>query len=211
VGLNDRDRKKLWTKSGGRCSFRFKGEVCNQLLISEEYGKEIILGEECHIVDKRTSTSRYIPNFPEVDSYNNMILLCKKHHTTIDDNDKAFTIEMLQTMKKEHESSIEERLGTKEIRRIEIKDSIFKTVAKNGDEAIGMEVNQPAQLSNVRSEIETENVRRVVGFSTNQPLTSIIITCSNCGRNFPAVFTGSLPSCIICRFCSHPNEINKKF
>jgi len=54
MGLSGRDRKTLWTKAGNRCSYRFKGEVCNKLLVYEDGGKLVNIGEECHIVGLNT-------------------------------------------------------------------------------------------------------------------------------------------------------------
>lgn len=71
-----------------------------------------------------------------------------------------------------------------------------------------MEVNRPAQLSNVKSELIADNVRRAVGFSTNQGLTSIIKTCSNCNRPFPLVFTGLPSSRVKCPHCGKDNKID---
>lgn len=208
MSLKASERKILWTKAGNRCSYRYKGEICDEELVISNNGKDELVGEECHIVGKKPSSARYILDFPERDSYSNLILMCPKHHKIIDKNEDIYTVKVLRSMKKAHEESIAERIKKKEIKPIIIKDSVFRTEAKDTDEAIGMEVNRPAQLSNVKSELIADKVRRAVGFSTNQGLTSMIKTCSNCNRLFPLAFTGLPPSRAKCPYCGKDNKID---
>lgn len=89
-----------------------------------------------------------------------------------------------------------------------IKDSEFTTDVKDAKEAIGMEVNRPAVLNNVRSKLTvTGNVERAVGFSTNQSMTGIMAFCRNCGQPVPAACTGRhLSVKVRCRNCGTENE-----
>lgn len=208
MGLSEHDRKILWAKAGNLCSYHYGHDICDEELVISNNREVTLAGEECHIVGEKPRSARYIADFPGRDTYSNRILMCRKHHKVIDDNEDIYTSEILRTMKKEHEKSIAERIKRKEIKPIVIKDSVFRTVAKNADEAIGMEVNKPAQLSNVKSELIADNVRKVTGFSTNQGLTSIITTCSNCNRPFPLVYTGPPSSKAMCPHCGEENIID---
>lgn len=199
MSIGVRDRKLLWTKAGNRCSFRYNGYVCDkELIISGD--NNVIIGKECHIVDTNQHTSRF-KDIPNKDSYDNLILMCGEHHDMIDSDGDKFTTKILKEMKESHESSIADRLEMKEIEPLIIRDSFFKTEAKNVDEAIGMEVNRPAQLQNVKSELKVEYAKKAVGFSTNQGLTSIITFCSDCHKPVPFAFTGKPPAYANCSYC----------
>ena len=201
MSIDVRDRKLLWTKAGNRCSFRYNGFVCDKELIVRDGDDNVIIGKECHIVDKNPNTSRFIKDFPNKDSNDNLILMCGEHHDIIDSDGDKFTTKVLKEMKESHEKSIADRLEMKEIEPLIIRDSFFETEAKNVDEAIGMEVNRPAQLQNVKSKLIVENAKKAVGFSTNQGLTGIITFCSVCHNQVPFACTGKPPAYTNCPYC----------
>ncbi len=99
MGLSVHDRKILWTKAGNRCSYYYGQEHCEEELVKLVNGKPILVGDECHIVGEKAGSPRYVTGFPEVDSYNNRILMCKKHHKVIDDNQSEYTAECCQSAK----------------------------------------------------------------------------------------------------------------
>jgi hypothetical protein len=74
--------------------------------------------------------------------------------------------------------------------RMTIKDSRFKAKVKRAEKASAMEVNTPAELSNVEAQLEAEDVKDAAAFRTNQGLHSNLIMCS-CGKTFSYVCTGS--------------------
>ena len=201
--MTDHDRKLLWTKAGNRCSYRFNGVICDEELIKNDNCNNVIIGDECHIVAKHKSTSRWMEEFQDRDGYENIILMCKIHHKMIDSLSETFTVDILKHMKNEHESNISERLKNKEIEPLIIKDSFFNTEVKNADKAVGMEVNRPAQLSNVKSNLKVENVKEAIGFSTNQGMHSILAFCKNCNKPFSYACVGNLPSILICPHCNY--------
>jgi len=195
--------------AGNRCSYRYRGEVCDKELVIKEGNNNVTLvGHECHIIGEQPKSARHVPNYEGINEYDNLILMCPNHHRIIDDNENDYTADVLRKMKAMHEKSIAERLGKKEIERIIIKDSAFRTEVKKADEAIGMEVNKPAELNNVKSELIVEDARRAVGFSTNQGLTAIMMICSNCNKPIPRAYTGAPPSSIICPHCGHENPLH---
>lgn len=88
---------------------------------------------------------------------------------------------------------------------LKIKDSEFKTEVENAKVAVGMEVNRPAELDGVKSEVTARNVERVVGFTTNQPMTVIAGTCRKCNGPLTSVTLGERPSVLICKNCGEEN------
>jgi DNA-directed RNA polymerase subunit RPC12/RpoP len=210
LSIHDQDRKILWTKSGNRCSYNYGGEHCDEELVQLVNGRHVLVGDECHIVGGKSGSPRYVAGSPKLDTYDNLILMCKKHHKIIDDNEGEYPAELLLEMKRSHEKSIAERMKTKEIQPLIIKDSIFRTVVERADEATGMEVNRPAQFQNVTSELIARDVKSVTGFKTNQTLNAIIMTCSKCGNPFPFASTGTPPRVINCPHCGYGNILNSR-
>jgi hypothetical protein len=106
--IKDSDRKILWTKAGNRCS------ICVQTLtLNTESGKNLVLGEEAHIISRQVNGPRY-QILEEYDSYDNLILLCPNHHATVDKDEKAYSVEKLKDFKKKHEERIETSTNPKE-------------------------------------------------------------------------------------------------
>lgn len=129
ANITVKDRKKLWVRSGNLCSF----PGCMNELIEEDY--ETILGDEAHIVAENLNGPRGDYSLPteEVNKYENLILLCKKHHKIIDDNPKYYTVESLHGFKKRHERWVKENLEKKGISDIWHEDDIelhYDTFAK---------------------------------------------------------------------------------
>ena len=102
MSITDKTRKLLWGRSGSRCA------DCEAKLImdSTPHDDESVVGEECHIVSRRPSGPRHVPAFPscEIDSYDNLLLLCRTHHKIVDDQPSTFTPEVLHQMKDNHEA-----------------------------------------------------------------------------------------------------------
>lgn len=206
--LSDRDRKILWSKAGNRCSYNFSGETCDAELVKNDNDKLIVLGEECHIVGEKPRSARYLEEYPERETYNNAILMCRIHHKILDDNADVYTLEALHEMKDAHEKSIQLAKENKTMQFLTIKDAEFLTIVEKAQRAVGMEINQPAQLTNVKSELRARDVQEAVGFSTNQGLTSITIVCS-CNQSFPAVFVGTPPEYVDCPNCGRKHKIHR--
>jgi hypothetical protein len=67
---------------------------------------ETLTGEVCHIKGARPGSARYDPAQTEVErhAYGNLVLMCPTHHTVIDDDEEAYTVERLYKIKATHEA-----------------------------------------------------------------------------------------------------------
>ena len=65
------------------------------------------MGEICHIKAVSPGGPRYNPvqTDEERHGFENLILLCGKHHTVVDDDEGAYTVQRLADMKKAHEAA----------------------------------------------------------------------------------------------------------
>jgi HEAT repeat protein len=113
--ISSKTRKLLWGRSGNRCA------LCQRLLYEEESEIDVavILGEECHIVAKNNKGPRGNSEKPreELDSYENLIILCPTHHELVDKQFKKYTTSYLGDMKKSHEAWVEETLSRRDKNR----------------------------------------------------------------------------------------------
>jgi len=106
--ITDKTRKLVWGKSGNRCA------MCQHVLCVDTTPEddESIVGDECHIVSKKENGPRYDPCYPDnkLDSYENLILLCRIHHKQIDDQYTTYTAEILRKIKENHEKWVSRQL-----------------------------------------------------------------------------------------------------
>lgn len=98
MSVTARVRRILWVKAGGRCS------ICQEQLATDAMGDDdpSVFGEECHIVAQSPGGPR-ADEIADIDGYDNLILLCRKHHKQVDDQRTHFTVERLREIKREHE------------------------------------------------------------------------------------------------------------
>jgi len=82
--------KRLFALSKNRCAY----SKCYQAIVDND---GIVLGDICHIKAAKCKGPRYDANqTPEDrDGYENLVLMCKKHHKLIDANVQKYTIEVL--------------------------------------------------------------------------------------------------------------------
>ncbi|OIA98719.1 hypothetical protein AK95_16290 [Paenibacillus sp. LC231] len=126
MSISDKTRKMLWGRSGNRCSI-CKIELVVDATILDDPS---IIGEECHIISGKVNGPRYNSEFDKeiIDSYDNLILLCRVHHRMIDDQQDTYTEYILKQMKVNHEKWVTKRLD-EEI--IDIKPMRIKRVEEN--------------------------------------------------------------------------------
>jgi len=112
MGISLKTHKLLWGRSGNKCAF---AECRNDLVADEtESDDESIIGDEAHIVSRKYDGPRgtSVLTSEERDKYDNLILLCRKHHKIIDDQFIFYTVEKLRELKSAHESWVKESLST---------------------------------------------------------------------------------------------------
>jgi hypothetical protein len=98
--LSQKIKNELYARSGNQCAF----PGCTENLIINN----VNLSNICHIEGYEPGSMRYNPNLSneQKNSYDNLILLCQKHHTIIDSHENKFSVECIKHMKKEHEMKI---------------------------------------------------------------------------------------------------------
>jgi hypothetical protein len=105
---SDRDRKILWGRSGNVCA------ICRAILVedSTDADRESVVGDEAHIVAQSAGGPRFRPlEDGSVDSYENLILLCKVHHKVVDDQPHEYPEDRLRRITTEHESWVTQQLA----------------------------------------------------------------------------------------------------
>ena len=92
------DIKLLFARSGNRCAF----PKCRAPMAINN----TLTGEVCHIKGVRPGSARHDPGQLDVERhvYANLILMCPTHHTVIDDDEEAYTVERLRKIKATHEA-----------------------------------------------------------------------------------------------------------
>lgn len=107
MAISDKARKLLWGKSGNRCA------ICRISLSVEksEAVDDTLIGEECHIISKSEHGPRHEEkeNY-DYDSYENLILLCRNHHSLIDQQWETYTTKLIKENKGNHEKWVSEKL-----------------------------------------------------------------------------------------------------
>lgn len=110
--ISVKTRKFLWGRSGNRCAM-CKDKI--ELIVDiGPQGDASIIGEEAHIVARKTTGPRGESHLPleRRNDYDNLILLCRNHHKIIDDNPEEYPIDLLQKIKIDHQNWVKENLET---------------------------------------------------------------------------------------------------
>lgn len=106
--VDERVRRQVWSRSGGRCAF------CGVHVVAEASagvdGSNV--GEECHIVSSTPGGPRHDPSFPrvDIDDATNLILLCRTHHRLVHERPVEYSSQALRLMKARHERGVERKL-----------------------------------------------------------------------------------------------------
>lgn len=109
MAITSKTRKMLWSNSGSRCA------LCRRKLIQPETEVDdaTIVGDECHIISPKRGGPRHrgLPS-NDYDKLENLLILCKIHHTVVDSQHKTYTVERLYEIKEQHERWVDQRLTT---------------------------------------------------------------------------------------------------
>lgn len=101
AGLTDKTIKRLFAMSGNSCAF----SGCS-LPIVESAGT--ITGEICHIKARSAGGPRFDKAQTEEDrhGFDNLVLLCRRHHKVVDSEPDVYSVEALQEIKAIHEQTV---------------------------------------------------------------------------------------------------------
>lgn len=115
--------KRLFGLSSGYCSF----PGCEKKLVSED---DALLSNICHIEAAMPNGERYNDDMDDKDraDYDNLILLCPQHHRETNDIEN-YTVEVLKSMKSEHELDMNSRIDRNELSK-KYNSSLAKLVNK---------------------------------------------------------------------------------
>jgi hypothetical protein len=164
--ISDRTRKILWGKSGNRCA------ICKMELVldSTPNDDESVVGDECHIVSAQKNGPRYDERYPQenIDTYQNLLLLCRVHHKMIDDQHETYMAELLHTIKENHEKWVVAKLTGSDspkpvrIRRVKGRTASFLTRLNTGREILNL-VEGSCAGSYDHDELETRQEVDIIG------------------------------------------------
>ena len=96
-------KQQLWGQAAGRC------EICNKLVFTDSmYGDQENLGQLAHICAVETDGPRHDGSMTadQINSIDNLMLLCTEHHKLIDSKPDEYPKERLCEIKKSHEERI---------------------------------------------------------------------------------------------------------
>jgi DNA-binding HxlR family transcriptional regulator len=133
---------------------------------------ESVIADECHIVSSRPNGPRHDVSFPseKLDSYDNLMLLCRTHHKMIDDQAATFTTDILRQMKATHEVWVSQRLAEEQkpqpVRYRRVKENIpaFLFRLNTGKEVLDIVSNAMAYAFDHDELCSQEEVDLVSGF-----------------------------------------------
>lgn len=144
--------KKLFSVAGNQCGF----PGCTEPLYDIE--SDTLYAEICHIEAAEEGGERYYPNQTDEERrhFDNLILLCPKHHKQTNNVEK-YTVEVLQKMKKQHElnqTSVTPTISNKLIQKA--MDKINKQNNRQSGE--GNQFNNQAEHQSIGNQIGTQNI-----------------------------------------------------
>ena len=110
TGRRDNDlpmakKRELYQRAACMCEF----ENCGiPLFFDLRSGRPVNNGDFAHIIPSSANGPRGYEDAGdyEVNSPENRILLCKKHHKLVDDNERNYPAELLRKMKRQHEDKV---------------------------------------------------------------------------------------------------------
>nr|DAU65389.1 MAG TPA: AcrIIC3 protein [Caudoviricetes sp.] len=110
--IKESTRRMLYARSGNMCAMY----GCHNVLINENTSN---ISEICHIEAVNDDGARYNGSLTdeEVNSYDNLVLLCPRCHAIVDNkaNESIYTVEYLKEMKRIHEQQIYDALMAKTV------------------------------------------------------------------------------------------------
>lgn len=98
MSISEHTLKLLWGDAANCCA------MCKRLLTEDSSTtRRTVVGEAAHIVARSTRGPRGAgPRPPDIDGYDNLILLCPDDHKVIDDRPDEYPVDLLQERKRAH-------------------------------------------------------------------------------------------------------------
>lgn len=165
MSISEKTRKVLWGRSGNRCA------ICKNEMVIDATAQddESVVADECHIKSSRPNGPRYDPSYlpDKLESYDNLMLLCRTHHKMVDDQAATFTTDILRQMKSNHEVWVSQRLAeghkTQPVRLRRVKQNIpaFLSRLTTGKEVLDLVTNAMAYSfdhEELKSQVEVDIV-----------------------------------------------------
>ena len=84
---------------------------------------------------------------------------------------------------------------------VSIADSEFTTEVERADRAVGLDIDAPTVMSNVKATLKVKDVGEAAGVRVRGGLSAVLTSCPACGGRVPVAYTGSAPSEIPCPHC----------
>lgn len=109
--VDPNQRLRLFVAAGGMCEF----PSCREQLLKHHLTHEnVLLGEVAHIVGfkKDGPRGRHQERPLDINTDDNLMLLCQPCHSLIDRHPERYTVEQLRDFKREHEASLTEVLNS---------------------------------------------------------------------------------------------------
>ncbi|MGE7121750.1 hypothetical protein ACQKIC_16150 [Peribacillus sp. NPDC046944] len=132
--------KRLFALSRNKCAF----PSCNRNLVTED-GK--VVGKICHIKARSKGGPRYDSSQSDEErhGFDNLIIMCPIHHDVIDSDEKSYTVERLEEIKKQQKSREEGYNGNLD----EVANSLLLNMKIENNVKYMYELNNNGQLANV--------------------------------------------------------------
>ncbi len=103
MAIAGKDIKLLWGRAAGRCS---APDCHDDLTPHLEKSGDIIVGEMAHNYGRKPGAARYQSRIGTDDTYDNLILLCPKHHALVDKAQADYPVELLRKWKTDWEDQV---------------------------------------------------------------------------------------------------------
>lgn len=171
MSISEKTRKILWGRSGNRCA------ICRACLVAEktDLDLESVVGDECHIHSSSPKGPRHQPSVTadEVDSVDNLVLLCRVHHKMVDDQVETYSADVLRLIKRNHESWVEKQLEERpsvppiRLRRLKSEVPVALTRVASARELFSLASTCHASYQDHSTDLTTEEVEMVGGFLQN--------------------------------------------
>ena len=108
---SERTIKMLWSRSAGRCAFPTCHVKCD-IPAEDERDNDALIGQMAHIFAYSDELARPNPNMLTEDKndYNNLLILCANDHIRVDNQENAYTVDVLKQWKQDLEQWVDQQL-----------------------------------------------------------------------------------------------------